>query len=401
MKWQLDGLRRKIIDHPARFKVVVAGRRWGKTHLALMWLLAGSILKESKLWYIAPTYRQGKMIAFPLLRQIFRGRLDGSVNESNLSITLNNGAEISIKGADNEDNLRGVGLTRAVVDEVDYMKPHVIPEILMPMMADKQAPAMFIGTPDSYKQLYEYYNKGQSNDPEWMSWQFKTIDSGYVETQEIEKLKSRMDERVFRQEMEASFETVGNRAAYNFDRNVNVKDTDDLSSTKWVGIDFNVDYMSAVAVCEYTDGTVHYYDEIRLANSNTTEMAKAMRDKWNGIVEVYPDPAGKARSTTSSVSDHDILRDFGYQVIARKAHPSHRDRINALNAKLLNAKDEVKMTVSPSCIELIKDLELCQRDKNGGLDKSDIKRTHSFDAATYGLEYRHPIHKPETRTFIV
>lgn len=338
------------------------------------------------------------MIAFPLLRQIFHGRLDGKANESDLSIKLNNGAEISIKGADNEDNLRGVGLDKCVVDEVDYMKPHVIPEILMPMMSDKKAPAMFIGTPDSYKLLYEFYNKGQGADPEWKSWQFRTIDSGYVEPEEIENLRSRMDARVFKQEMEASFETIGNRVAYNFNRNKHVKEAKQMGHNKWVGLDFNVDYMSAVAVCEFTDGTIHYYDEIRLTNSNTDEMARTMRKRWNGIIEVYPDPSGTARSTTSSVSDFDILRSYGYQVIARKKAPSHRDRINALNYKLRDANGRIGMTVSPKCLELIKDLELCQRDKNGGLDKSDIKRTHAIDSATYGLEYRHPVRKPETRT---
>ena len=107
---RLDPIRRKILKDPARHRVVVAGRRWGKTHLALVFLLQGNILPNQRRWYIAPTYRQGKMIAYPILRKLLHGFSNLRMNESELSIKLNNGAEIAIKGADNEDSLRGAGL---------------------------------------------------------------------------------------------------------------------------------------------------------------------------------------------------------------------------------------------------------------------------------------------------
>ena len=107
--------------------------------------------------------------------------------------------------------------------------------------------------------------------------------------------------------------------------------------------------------------------------------------------EVYPDPAGSARSTTSHRSDHQIIKDHGYTVYAKKNHPSHRDRLNALNRKLKDATGKVQMTVDPKCKYLIKDLEQVQRDRNGGIDKSNIELTHSLDAATYMIEYKWPI----------
>jgi len=122
-------------------------------------------------------------------------------------------------------------------------------------------------------------------------------------------------------------------------------------------MDQNVDYMTAVLACEYTDGTVHYFDEIRQSNSNTESMAKAMKAKHPQVNIVYPDPAGSARSTTSHRSDHAILRDYGYSVRAKKSHPSHIDRLNALNRKLVDASGNVGMTVEPKCKYLIKDLE--------------------------------------------
>ena len=273
MQLTINNAREEILNDQSRFKVIVAGRRWGKTVLALMWLCLGDILPNERRWFIAPTYRQGKMIAFPLLRQLFRGR--AKINESELKVTLPNEAEICIKGADNEDSLRGAGLNRVILDEYAYFKPHVWEEIVLPMLATSQGDAMFIGTPNGFDTMYELFLKGQS-DPEWASWQYKTIEGGFVSDDEIDRLKSNMDGRLYRQEMEGSFESTGNRAAYNFDRDIHIKKADSLTGNRFIGMDFNVDYMSAVFACEYTDGTVHYFDEIRQMNSNTESMAKEM-----------------------------------------------------------------------------------------------------------------------------
>lgn len=331
------------------------------------------------------------MIAWPVLKQIFRHHSDAKINESELSVSLTNGADICIKGADNEDSLRGAGIHKVILDEYAYFKPHVWEEIILPMLATTKGEAMFIGTPNGYNALYDIYLKGQS-ESDWNSWQFKTIDGGFVDAEEIERLKNNMDSRLYRQEMEGSFETTGNRAAYNFDRDVHIKRAESISDNQFIGMDFNVDYMSSVLACEYTDGTIHYFDEIRQSNSNTEAMCKTMNKKW-GVKPVFPDPAGKNRSTTSNRSDHQILKDYGYPVYARKAHPIVKDRLASLNRKLLDANDKVGMTIDPKCKYLIKDLEQCQRDKKGGLDKSNIELTHAFDACSYPIEYKYPIIK--------
>ena len=391
IKWQLNKTRKEILNHPSRFKVIVAGRRWGKTVLSLMYLLKDPFMPMERKWFICPTYRQGKMIVFPVLRKMFAGFVGAKLNESDMSVVFENGAELSVKGADNEHNLRGVALSKVVMDEMAYIKPHVWEEIILPMLATTQGEALFIGTPSGYDVMYDMYNRGQFQ-KNWKSWQFKTIEGGFVPKKEIENARRTMDPVLFKQEFEASFETTGNRAAYNFDRTVHCTKAKKLSNQLWWGIDFNVDFMTAVLACQYTDGTIHFFDEIRLKNSNTEELAIAMK-KIAPDIECYPDPAGKARSTPSRKSDHQILRDNGFIIRAKKAPPSHIDRLNALNRKLKDAEGKVGMTIDPNCIHLIKDLERCQRDKRGGLDKSEIELTHALDACSYAISYKFPIIK--------
>ena len=391
--WILDTKRREIIKHPAKRKVLVAGRRFGKSYLSLMWLLSRKIEPNERRWIITPTYRQGKTTTWKLLRTIFRD-YDAQVNESELLVKLPNGAEIAIKGSEQENNLRGAGIDMVCLEEYSYIKPHVWEEIIYPMLTTTDGDALFIGTPNGYDHLYDAYMLGQGKSIDWKSWQFTTIDGGYVPEKEIEKAKSMMDERTFKTEFLASFETTGNRAAYNFNRQIHVKQTDQRTNRLAWRIDFNVDFMSSCLIMIFGD-SIHYLDEIRLTNSNTEEMAKEMR-KIAPNIPVYPDAAGSARSTSSNRSDHGILKEFSFQIVTKKANPPIIDRLNALNRMLKDANGRIRMTVDPKCVYLIKDLEQVQRTRDGKIDKSsDIKLTHMLDACSYYIAYNHPIVKRE------
>ena len=388
--WKANELRKSIITHPARFKVVVAGRRWGKSYLSLMWLLTKEIQPNERRWIVGPTYRNLKTTTWPILRAVMRQYEGAVINETELSIKLPNDAEIALKGAEQENNLRGSGLDMVVMEEFSYIKPHVYEEIIYPMLTTTQGETLFIGTPNSFDHLYDYYLRGQS-DTDWKSWQFTTLQGGFVPEDEIERAKATMDEPTFKTEFLADFVSTGNRAAYNFDRKVHVKQAEELTANLFWGVDFNVDYMTAVLGCEYSDGTIHYFDEIRLSNSNTDQLAIAMK-KVAPNINIFPDSAGRARSTTSNKSDHIILRDHGFNVIAKKANPPIIDRLNALNRMLTDANGKVRMTVDPKCTYLIKDLEQVQRSRDGKIEKlKDITLSHALDACSYYIALKHPV----------
>lgn len=389
--WQINEIRKSILNHQARQKVVVAGRRWGKSILSLMWLLTKEIQPGERRWIVGPTYRQLKTTTWPMLRSIMR-QYDGAViNESELSIKLPNDSEIALKGAEQENNLRGSGINMVCMEEYSYIKPHVYEEIIYPMLTTTQGETLFIGTPNSFDHLYDAYLRGQGDDPEWKSWQYTTVEGGFVTEEEIEKAKATMDETTFKTEFLADFVSTGNRAAYNFDRKLHVKQAEELTADLFWGVDFNVDYMTAVLGCKYSDGTIHYFDEIRQSNSNTDQLALAMK-RIAPSINVYPDSAGRARSTTSNKSDHIILRDHSYNVIAKKANPPIIDRLNALNRMLQDANGKVRMTVDPKCKYLIKDLEQVQRSRDGKIDKAkDISLTHALDACSYYIAMNHPV----------
>lgn len=386
MKWKIDSTRKAILDDESRYKVLVCGRRWGKTYFSMMWLMSQEIKPDERRWIIFPTYRQAKMVAWNVLKRIFRDT-NAKVNESELSVTLKNNAKIELKGADKEDSLRGVSLNACVLDEYAFMKPNVWGEIVQPMLAETGGDALFVGTPTGIQNhFYDMFVRGQSDDSDYKSWQFTTIEGGFIPEKEIESAKKNLDAITFRQEYLASFETAQNRCAYNFDRQKHLKEMD-ISTRMFWGIDFGVSsYMSAVLMCENVAGEVYVFDEIGLQNSNTFELAEKMK-LIAPDTPVYPDPAGKARTSNSTKSDHRILQDAGFTVISRKANPTQKDRLNSLNRMLEDASGDIKLFINPKCKHTIRDLELTTME-NGKIAKTETL-SHFLDAVMYPIEYRY------------
>ena len=385
MKWKIDAKRREILNDPSRYKIVSSGRRFGKSYFSVLFLLNKPLEANERRWIVFPTYRQAKMVSWNLLKSIFANK-QATINETELSITLDNGAKIELKGADKPDSLRGVSTTMVVMDEYSYMKENVWGEIIQPTLAENKGSALFVGTPSGLNHFYDLFVKGQSNDSDYKSWQFTTLEGGFISEEEVENAKKNLDKRTFQQEYEASFLTAANRCAYNFNRDTHCKVMEKSPRMFW-GIDFGVaSYMTALLMCENTAGEVYVFDEIGLQNSNTFELAKLMQEKGRGL-PCYPDPAGKARTSNSTKSDHKILQDAGFTVIAKKSNPTQKDRLNALNRMLEDATGKHKLFINPKCKNTIRDLELCTLD-NGQILKTETL-SHFLDGLMYPLEYRY------------
>jgi len=366
--------------------------------LAIDWLHTGELEPYKSSWFIAPTYKQAKMVAWPILKKRHKDYgIDGSVkySESELTATLSNGHIVALHGADNEDRLRGVGLVKAVLEEYAFMKPHVWGEIVRPMLSDYQGKSLRIGTPDGFNHFYDAFLHGQDPKfPEWMSWQFKTIDGGYILPEEVEAAKRDMDARTFRQEYEATFEAASNRVYDAFDRSKNVLARPELKTAKLpivVGMDFNVSKMCCAIGYKMVDG-IHWFDEIVLKDSNTFEMARILAERYPRAM-ITPDATGGARRSSSKRTDHQILRDYGHGIACNRANPLEKDRINTVNGLWMNAKGKTRMTVEPTCIEIISDSERTTRKPDGSIDKKDLERSHMTDALGYPCEYHFPIKK--------
>lgn len=389
----------QIVSAQQRFRVVIAGRRFGKTHLAIRELCFYAREPEREVWYVAPTYKQAKMIVFKKLRKkLVELRWVRKINETSLSFELKNGSTISLKGADNYDSLRGVGLDFLVMDEFADIDEAAWTETLRPTLADKMGRALFIGTPKGMNWAKDLYDLAQEYPEEWASFQFTTEQGGNVPQTEIEAARRTLDEKTFNQEFRATFETFSGRIFYAFDRARNVKPyTDPLPQELHIGMDFNIDPMSAVVAVKQGN-QLNIIDEIRIFGSNTDEMVEEIRSRYgNRRITVYPDPAGAARSSKSGGrSDHTILRGARFTVKSPTNHNPVRDGINAVNAKLLSSTGVVTLTIDPKCKNLIECLEKQVYKEGTNIPDKESGFDHMNDALRYMVDWLFPIRQPTT-----
>jgi predicted phage terminase large subunit-like protein len=209
LDWQ-----KEVWTDPAKYKIVVAGRRVGKTELAAWRLLINALTdgitaKDAARFYVAPTQQQARKVMWGKLHELGSSVIAKS-HINNLEITLINGQTISLQGADRPETMRGVKLADLVLDEYADMKPYVLEEILEPALADYDAPYLMIGTPMGRNHFYEEFVKAQlGNNPDYAAFQFTTYDNPHISREFLNKKRKTMSSYAFRQEFEASFDNMG------------------------------------------------------------------------------------------------------------------------------------------------------------------------------------------------
>jgi hypothetical protein len=344
-----------------------------------------------------------------LLSSIPRSYMARKPNDTKMTIWLKNGSIIQCKGADKPDSLRGRGVDLVVLDEYQDFKDGVWSDVLFPTLADRRGRAIIIGTPKAYNHLYELYKKGQSqdrDDADWASWQFPTSTSPFIPAAELAAARRNMDARSYKQEFEASFETMSGRVYHAFDRNVHIGNYPfDPNDVIYVGQDFNVDPMSAVIIQHKKAlNELWVVDEIVLQQSNTVEAADEIERRyfrlWPNRVLLFPDPAGANRSSSRGESDLQLFREKGLKRIHfHPKHPPVADRVNAVNAKLRAADGTVTLRIDKKCKHLIDSLEqVIYKPNSREIDKSQ-GNDHSADALGYPIEYMFPVRRLDLHGF--
>ena len=385
---------KQVIDCKSRFRVLISGRRFGKTFVAINELAKFARIPNRKVWYVAPSYRQAKSICWVDLKdRIISHNWHKKINDSDLSILLKNNSLIALRGADNEQSLRGVGLDFLVMDEFQDIKRYAWNEVLRPTLSDKKGHALFTGTPKGFNWAYDMYVKG-TQDYDWKSFKFTTLEGGIVGQEEINQARDDLDERTFQQEYEASFVNYSGIIYYNFDRNKNIINNYDFTGdTIHIGMDFNIDPMCAT-VGQIKNNNVYIFDEIQIWSSNTNEMVEEIKRRYKQKTIIYPDPSARQRKTSAGgFTDIAILKNAGFEVRSRSAHPLVRDRINAVNTKLKNANGMSSLFIVNSCRNLIKSVERQVYKENTHVPDKESGYDHFNDALGYFIEYVYPLRR--------
>ncbi len=224
LNFNLHDKQREVFNHPARFKVVAAGRQSGKTTLASVELIVAALSSESwggvkldntfEVAYIYPTFEAGKKNVWPRLKAAIDPIIDScQVYENTGLIVFPNGRRLRLFGADNPDSLRGFTWSAVVLDEYKDMGETVWAEIVRPALSVARGTALFIGTPKGKNHFYHLYKTAEQrmleDDPNWAAFTFTSAANPAISREEVKAMSADMSTALVAQEIEASFISQG------------------------------------------------------------------------------------------------------------------------------------------------------------------------------------------------
>lgn len=195
----------EALNHPARFKVMACGRRWGKSELGKIAILRAAHLKHQRTWWLAPTRLMASQ-TWRDLKAAVRQIKNIKISEAERRIDFPKGGMIAVRSSHHPDYLRGEGLDLAVLDEAAFMEARIWQEIVRPMLATTQGRALFLSTPFGRNWFWDLFRLGvDEQEPDWKSFQFASGSNELIAPEELDSIRRQTSEQVWRSEYLAEF----------------------------------------------------------------------------------------------------------------------------------------------------------------------------------------------------
>jgi phage terminase large subunit-like protein len=220
LTWKLSPIQRAFFESDAKYRTLVAGRRFGKNTVGLASQCDFAIRPHAYqygrdenvvTWWVAPTYTQAKKYGFQTAQEMIPDRLiDGEPRRSiPFEIPLKNGSSMEFYSYSSPESLDGAGVDDMVIDERGYMADDIWNSHLSPMLLDTNGRAAFIGKAAHSEHFVECFERGQNNDDRYDSWQATSYDNPFIPDNRIDDLFGTLPERVYKREILAEFDAGG------------------------------------------------------------------------------------------------------------------------------------------------------------------------------------------------
>jgi phage terminase large subunit len=394
-----------------RYLVIRAGRRFGKSALALNIVLREALHNPGRYWIIAPEYTQAKSIYWRDLVGEYIPKelvLKQNDNELILEIRTLRGDKTSIiefKGSDREDKLRGAGLKGVILDEYAFQKEHVWNKIISPMLVQTNGWAIFITTPNGVANHFKKFwddavDLEASGDKDWKTFHFTSYDNPLIPKENLDKERERLTEEFFTQEYMADFAKFTGLIYTGFDDKKHIQEFEvDDNWSFYNAIDFGATDPDAVPFIGIDrDGIIHIFDEIYASNLYTSELAELIKQKraHRYFIATYSDSAAKQQ-----IMDLSTYGIYSIPVKKNEKAPgaSNANWLVAGINRVQQLLKEDKIIVHPRCKGTIKEFMSYswRKDRLGDpVNLPEDKNNHLMDALRYFvISYKQEIEDEE------
>lgn len=384
-----------LFEDKSRVQVIVAHRRFGKTSYALMKIIMDAQNKpKGRYFYISPTFRQSKMIAWNTINNLLPDEVITRRNESELYVELINGAKIELMGGEDIGRLKGVGLDGCVIDEAALCDEHLYTEAIRPALMDKKGWIVFISTPKGKNWFYDLYQMSE------IKHLYPVSKTGVITEDELELAKKTMSEDEYRQEMECDF-IYSSGQIYRLNP-MNVIEPFPLEGTEsWneiIGLDWGIQHHTGILFGKIDyDGKLYVVDELKENGKEVTYYADIIKRRSRQDYSVYISPDTLAKDRFRKGIQYSIFQEFaeqGVPVVVANNHVSAG--INLVKQKLASGD----LIIFNTCHELLKEMDTYRwKESDDGQDRPVKINDDMVDALRYMVAtYFTPTNKPIKKT---
>lgn len=385
---------------PTRFKFILAGRRGGKTTLIKEDILktAATMKPGTDIFYVGPTNQQAmELIWDPLEERMFKMKWKVRPLISKQRFELPQKRNIYIIGAEKIRRIRGHKVSKAFLDEIAFMDKSLVDiwRAVRPALSDVGGGAVLATTPNGKSTpAYDFYLEVLKKE-NWAYHHWYSLDNPAILDSEIEEAKAELDEKSFRQEYEASWESYEGLAYFNFAENIHLKKQPKVNTELplILHFDFNVNPTTLVLGQRYPD-MYRFKKEYSLKNSSTINTVKNFCEDYKDqadklLIKIRGDSSGRNRSSTTGFADYHYIQEmlqaygFKYQYEVPASNPAIVDRVQHVNSYLMNALGQHRLEFDPSCVDTIRDLSSQELEGRFPSDKNNLG--HKADAIGYGV----------------
>lgn len=385
---ELHPTQKLVAKDTHRFRVINAGRRWGKSTLVAWEMFAIAASNENaRVPYYAPTRDDARDIMWKALKEICAPLIIGEPNESRLEINIRNrfggSSLIVLYGWEAvQERGKGVGVknNHVFLDEVSKYKNFKFgwEEILRPTLIDLMGGATFISTPNGFNHFYDLSLMDGTN-ADWTYFHFTSLDNPHLKPEELENMKHEMTADRYAQEILGEFRKREGLVYKDFSRDNTVvrelpQDFECLYTLG--GVDWGHTHPAAVITIKKDYRGNYYITDEWYEPGHTEEeiVDKVVSFRFN---KVYPDP--------ENASGIEALKKRGVNL--RTVNKGAGSVVSGVS-KVQELLKQQRLFVLSNCKNVISEFESYSypEDKGRGINENPLKENDdAMDAIRYVL----------------
>lgn len=292
----------------------------------------------------------------------------------------------------NYERLVGINAASLVIDEADTVKQEIAEAALIKLQGRVRVGGCpqicFASTPEGRKFIWNFFEKNKSDDK--ALYRADTRENPYLQEGYVEDLLEKYPPHLVAAYVRGEFVNLETATVFGeYDRMSHKSSIfqAEPGEVVLIGADFNVGKCSSVyAVMRNSPmgQVLNVFDEH--ISRDTFALAEHVKRRFaahlaRNMVIIYPDSSGSHASTSSTMSDHDILRESGAKVIAERRNPPISETVAHVNTCF--HKNQILIN-DATCSNLV---EVCE---NWGYDATlkpakggKIDYSHFGDALRY------------------